>query len=238
MSTYVKGSAVANATRYDLLEKVGENQYNVLVQDKPEINFEVSALGLSEGDHVLVVVAQADGYADSDYSNEVVFKVTGTSGGDSGDIGEEPDDGEYIFMDASAVYYHALQLNTQDTQVYKSVTFPPAEGYVNTAGTTIAQETQTPLRFACTILFTPETLPVGSVIEIASGWQFRPERMLSSGYPSARGNNTTNSLTITDSFWEGYAYVGFNISKTDSSNLTDAERTRILNHEILKITFA
>ena len=235
MSTYVKGSAVANATRYDLLEKVGENQYNLLVGDAAEINFEVSALGLSEGDHVLVVVAQADGYADSDYSNEVVYTALGASSGDEGDAGK---DTEYIFMDASAVYYHALQLNTQDTQVYKSVTFPPAEGYVNTAGTTIAQETQTPLRFACTILFTPETLPVGSVIEIASGWQFRPERMLSSGYPSARGNNTTNSLTITDSFWDGYAYVGFNISKTDSTNLTDAERTSILNHEVLKITFA
>ena len=41
-----------------------------------EINFEVSALGLSAGDHVLVVKAVADGYEDSEYSNEVTYTVS------------------------------------------------------------------------------------------------------------------------------------------------------------------
>lgn len=41
-----------------------------------EINFEVSALGLPAGDHILVVKAKADGYNDSEYSNEVVYKAT------------------------------------------------------------------------------------------------------------------------------------------------------------------
>lgn len=37
------------------------------------INFDVSALGLSAGKHTFVVKAKADGYEDSDYSNEVVY---------------------------------------------------------------------------------------------------------------------------------------------------------------------
>lgn len=73
MATYVKGNAVANATSYELFENVG-GTYNKLAT-ATEINFEVSALGLESGDHTLVVKAKADGYEDSDYSNEVVYKV-------------------------------------------------------------------------------------------------------------------------------------------------------------------
>lgn len=90
MATYVKGDAVTNATKYDLKEKNSDGTYTTLVEDASEINFEVSALGLEEGDHNLVVVAQADGYTDSDPSNEVVFTVSSSSTdeGDTGDTGE------------------------------------------------------------------------------------------------------------------------------------------------------
>lgn len=52
-----------------------DTEYN-LEDTASEINFEVSALGLSEGEHTFVVKAKADGYADSDYSNEVVYTQT------------------------------------------------------------------------------------------------------------------------------------------------------------------
>lgn len=73
MATYVIGNAVANATSYELFEK-GDGSYNSLATAS-EINFEVSALGLEEGDHILVVKAMADGYSDSAYSNEVTYTV-------------------------------------------------------------------------------------------------------------------------------------------------------------------
>lgn len=53
----------------------GETTYEVRAT-KNEINFEVSALGLSAGNHTLVVKAKADGYEDSDYSNELVYTAT------------------------------------------------------------------------------------------------------------------------------------------------------------------
>ena len=79
MATYVKGDAVANATSYELLEKSGTT-YNSLATGE-EINFEVSALGLAAGDHVLVVKAKADGYTDSPYSNEVTYNVPAAAAG-------------------------------------------------------------------------------------------------------------------------------------------------------------
>lgn len=74
MATYVKGDAVANATSYELLEKTAGGAYNHLA-DGNEINFELDALGLASGNHTLVVKAKADGYLDSDYSNELSYSV-------------------------------------------------------------------------------------------------------------------------------------------------------------------
>lgn len=82
MATYVKGDEVTKTTdgtavtkdvSYELFEKVGE-AYNSLATGN-EIKFEVSALGLLEGKHTLVVQAHADGYESSDYSNEVEYSV-------------------------------------------------------------------------------------------------------------------------------------------------------------------
>lgn len=71
MPTYIKGEPVANATLYELYKKSSGN-YDKLAENT-EINFEVSTLGLSAGNHTLVVKAKASGYEDSDYSNEVVY---------------------------------------------------------------------------------------------------------------------------------------------------------------------
>lgn len=49
--------------------------YNKL-SEKTTIDFEVSAMGLETGAHTLVVKATANGYDDSDYSNEVTYTQT------------------------------------------------------------------------------------------------------------------------------------------------------------------
>lgn len=78
MPTYVRGNAVANATRYELFEN-NSGTYTSL-GEASEINFEVSALGLAAGDHILVVRAEADGYLDSEYSDPVTYTVAEESG--------------------------------------------------------------------------------------------------------------------------------------------------------------
>lgn len=78
MTTYVKGNPVANATSYELFEKVN-GSYNSLATAN-EINFDLSTINFEAGEHSLVVKAKADGYEDSDYSNEVAYTVESGGG--------------------------------------------------------------------------------------------------------------------------------------------------------------
>ena len=78
MPTYVRGNAVANATSYELLEKTADGTL-VSKAEAGEINFEVSALGLTPGNHTFVVKAKADGWVDSEPSNPVTFNVAAES---------------------------------------------------------------------------------------------------------------------------------------------------------------
>jgi hypothetical protein len=67
--------------------------------------------------------------------------------------------------------------------------------------------------------FTREELPVGSIIEIASGWQYRPEGW---NYTGTRPNNVTIiRIVIDEDWWGSYTERGFNISQeghTTSAN--------------------
>lgn len=112
MATYVKGDAVANATSYELYEKVG-TAYN-LKATASEINFNLDNLNFEEGDHVLVVKAKADGYEDSDYSNEVTYTVESTPGQDVVLEPERTVTGFYI--NSSSIFYAE---STSRVVVYK-----------------------------------------------------------------------------------------------------------------------
>lgn len=112
MATYVKGDAVANATSYELYEKVG-TAYN-LKATASEINFNLDNLNFEEGDHVLVVKAKADGYEDSDYSNEVTYTVESTPGQD---VTLEPErTATGFFINSSSIFYSE---STSSVVVYK-----------------------------------------------------------------------------------------------------------------------
>lgn len=66
----ITGEAVPNATSYELYEKSGTSY--TLKSTSTEIRFDLTSLNLSAGSHTFVVKAKADGYQDSDYSNEVI----------------------------------------------------------------------------------------------------------------------------------------------------------------------
>lgn len=73
MSKYIKGEAVANATSYELHAKDASG--STLLATKNEINFNLDELNLSAGTYTLAVKAKANGYEDSDFSNEVIYSV-------------------------------------------------------------------------------------------------------------------------------------------------------------------
>lgn len=129
MATYVKGNAVANATSYELWEKIEETY--TLISTNSEINFEVSALDFAMGNHTLVVKAKADGYEDSDYSNEVVYNVANDNTGSTAEIsgvwtfGDTVDIDTVMTQDNITVYIHGnmyiiIETNIEDgtTHIY------------------------------------------------------------------------------------------------------------------------
>lgn len=73
MATYIRGNSVNNATSYTLYRKSG-GAYTP-VETKNMIDFEISALSLPAGDYVFAVKAKAEGYADSEYSNELTYTI-------------------------------------------------------------------------------------------------------------------------------------------------------------------
>ena len=77
--------------------------------------------------------------------------------------------------------------------------------------------------FYASEMFTKEDLPVGSVIEVASGWLYRPEAWKSEGVQTSRPDSTsTNRVVVTESWWGTYTHRAFNLSKTGSPSLEGA----------------
>ena len=72
-------------------------------------------------------------------------------------------------------------------------------------------------------MFTKAELPVGSVIELASGWQYRPEAWKSEGAQTSRpGTTSTSRVVVTETWWGSYTHRAFNLSKTGNPTLEGA----------------
>ena len=81
-------------------------------------------------------------------------------------------------------------------------------------------------------LFTKDDIPVGSIIEVASGWRYRPEGWIDVGPQSSRpGTVSTSQVIVTEDWWkkgdDEYLYRAFNLSKTDGSSLVDVTAEEI-----------
>lgn len=73
-------------------------------------------------------------------------------------------------------------------------------------------------KFICTEGFNKETLPVGSVLIVDSGYKYRPDAWVGKTTTSPRPENvTTNFVVVDEAWWGDYTLKGFIISKTDNS---------------------
>lgn len=72
--------------------------------------------------------------------------------------------------------------------------------------------------------FTREELPVGSVILIEPGWQYRPEGWEADASAHVRpGNVSTERVDVTEEWWGSYQTRAFNISKQPAESLEGQE---------------
>ena len=76
-------------------------------------------------------------------------------------------------------------------------------------------------RFICSKIFTRAELPVGTVIEVDAGYQYRPEGWVDLNTKNTvRPDNVTTSRVVVDEAWWGnYNYRAFNLSKTNLSDV-------------------
>ncbi len=86
-------------------------------------------------------------------------------------------------------------------------------------------------KFAATHILPKAQLPIGTLIVVLSGYQYRPEGWVTlttkndgqSGRPSRPGNVSTSVVEVTDAWWGSFTYRAFNISKTDGNAFNATE---------------
>ncbi|MCH5162247.1 MAG: DUF4886 domain-containing protein [Clostridiales bacterium] len=76
-----------------------------------------------------------------------------------------------------------------------------------------------------TRIFAKDELPVGTIITVESGWQYRPDAWVSLARQTGTrpGNISTRYVEITDDWWSNYNYRAFNVSKIGTPSLVGSE---------------
>lgn len=98
--------------------------------------------------------------------------------------------------------------------------------FYNSKGGTTARTTtgDTAKKFVSSRLFTKSDLPNGTIIEIASGWQYRPEGWITAttkNNDSTRpGNVSTARVVVDDAWWGDFTIRAFNVCSNPSSDIT------------------
>lgn len=118
-----------------------------------------------------------------------------------------------------------------DITKYKQLTFTcTPNGYYNSTaanGSTPNTTASNSNQFAATNIMTKADLPVGSVIILKDGYQYRPEgwtSLTSKNAGSARpANVTAERVEVTTSWWGNWNYRGFNLAKAGNPALSASE---------------
>lgn len=138
------------------------------------------------------------------------------------------EDEEQAAYDALKIYI-PKETQTLGEMGYQEMPYELFSGFYNSEDganfkTLITDDPSLSPKFFATKRFTKEELPVGTVIVVAEGWQYRPEAWKTNAAQDSRpGNSTCRYLVVTEEWWDGYLYRAFNLAKTDSSELTEQE---------------
>ena len=79
--------------------------------------------------------------------------------------------------------------------------------------------------FIATQIFTKEELPVGAVIVVDKGYQYRPEGWTALNTKTANrpGNVTDEIVVIDDAWWGSFSYRAFNLSKNPNATMKQSD---------------
>lgn len=121
--------------------------------------------------------------------------------------------------------YSPADASSIEGKTAETITFN--KGYYNSTDAsnyyTVISTASNSNNYWCTEKFTKETLPVGSVLYIASGYQYRPEGWINGARntDSARpANVSTTYVIVTEDWWGSFTERAFNISKSNTSDIS------------------
>ena len=124
-----------------------------------------------------------------------------------------------------SIYQVKPELNI-DLSKYELLDWQPTFGHWNSTGGAEATKIITSMKnFVCSgKRFTKEELPVGSIIIIEQGWQYRPDgwNLEDANTTGTRPGNVTTELVVIDEAWWGdYILRGFNVSSSSQPDLSN-----------------
>lgn len=125
--------------------------------------------------------------------------------------------------DDDKAYLVELGLNPDDYMLLPlGTTLKAYYNSTSSSASTLVSGDSTSARFFATMLFTQETLPVGSVINVMSSYQYRLEGWQTLNTPNNQGrlNTTTADMIVDEELYTKYTYIGFNVSKVGGAAVT------------------
>ena len=127
--------------------------------------------------------------------------------------GLNPDDYEKLDLDYTLFAYYNATSGTTSNIITCEIS--SAGNLVNFLGTRIISK---------------DEMPVGSVIRVDAGYQYRPERFVElEKKPDARGANTYAGEIVDEAWWGAHNYVGFNIAvKGNNAVVSEATGTHFV----------
>ena len=128
--------------------------------------------------------------------------------------------------DADKEYLTGLGLNPDDYGLlYLGATLQTYYNSTSQSASVLFTGDATSKKYAATKIFTSETLPVGSIIHVLDGYRYRLEgwQTMNTKNSLPRLANSPEDLTVDESLYTKYSYIGFNISKTDGSAIAAAD---------------
>lgn len=125
--------------------------------------------------------------------------------------------------DDDKAYLVEQELNPDDYELlHLGITLRAYYNSTSSSASTLVSGDSTSTRFCATKLFTQETLPAGSVINVLPGYQYRLEgwQTLNKANSLTRLNSTTEDMIVEKDLYTKYTYIAFNISKVGGATVT------------------
>ena len=129
--------------------------------------------------------------------------------------------------DADKAYLTSLGKDPSKYEVldlgFKFNSYWDSTGKASTPNSTSSISSQ----YITTNIFSKYELPVGSVIKIAEGYQYRPDgwtKLATAHSSSTRPGNTTENVIVDESYFETFNFRAFNISRLDGKDVVYDDR--------------